>query len=135
MKITVETTLNTDIETAWKVWTEPEHIMKWYFASEDWHCPSATHDLKPGRAFTYRMAAKDGSMAFDFDGTFNSIKKNESISFTLADGREVDVQFLIDGKSITVKESFLPDKEYPEDQQRAGWQAILENFKAHAESL
>jgi uncharacterized protein YndB with AHSA1/START domain len=32
-RITVETTVHTPIEKAWRYWTEPEHITKWNNAS------------------------------------------------------------------------------------------------------
>jgi uncharacterized protein YndB with AHSA1/START domain len=62
--ITVETTVNAPVEQAWEYWTEPRHITKWSFASEDWHAPSAENDVRVGGTFVTRMEAKDGSFGF-----------------------------------------------------------------------
>ena len=69
-KITVAVTVATTLEKAWDCWTLPEHITHWNFASDDWHCPFAENDLKVGGKFLYRMAAKDKSMSFDFEGIY-----------------------------------------------------------------
>ena len=38
-EISAETLVNSSLETIWKYWTEPDHIMKWNNISEDWHTP------------------------------------------------------------------------------------------------
>ena len=45
-KVTIETTVNAPVEKVWKIWTEPNHIMKWNNASEDWHTIKAENDLR-----------------------------------------------------------------------------------------
>ena len=49
----------------WDRLVNPEKVMTWSFASEDWYCPEAKNDLKVGGEFHYEMAAKDGSFSFD----------------------------------------------------------------------
>ena len=46
MMITVETTIKAPISKVWKYWTKPDHIINWNFASEEWHCPTASNDLQ-----------------------------------------------------------------------------------------
>jgi uncharacterized protein YndB with AHSA1/START domain len=133
-KITVETIVNAPADKVWKSWTEPEHIMQWNNASDDWHTPAAANDLKPGGNFSFTMAAKDGSFSFDFAGTYDTVKENELIAYTIADGRKVQVNFSSNGNSTVVQEVFEAESMHPVELQRFGWQAILDNFKKHAES-
>ncbi len=39
--ITVEATISAPIEKIWQYWTNPEHIINWNFASDDWCAPAA----------------------------------------------------------------------------------------------
>jgi uncharacterized protein YndB with AHSA1/START domain len=134
-KITVQTTLNVPVATAWNLWTLPEHITQWNNASPDWHTPTAQNDLRIGGKFVYRMETKDGSAGFDFDGIYDQVLTREFIAYTIADGRRVEVTFLADGASTTVVESFEAEKLNPAEMQRAGWQSILDNFRKYAEAF
>ena len=104
--ITVESTISAPIEKVWKYWTEPQHITKWSFASDDWHAPFAENDLRVGGTFLTRMEAKDKSFGFDFGGVYDEIKINESISYTLGDGRKVTVTFNSQEKRLEDNSSF-----------------------------
>jgi uncharacterized protein YndB with AHSA1/START domain len=134
INITVEATVNAPVEKVWNFWTSPEHIIKWNSPSEDWHTPKAENDLRVGGSFTSRMEAKDGSFGFDFGGVYDEVKTNELITYTLGDGRKVEIQFTANGDNTTVTESFDTESENPVEMQRAGWQAILENFKKYTET-
>ncbi len=133
--ITVQTIVNVPIEKAWEYWTEPKHITKWNFASEDWASPSAENDLKPGGRFKIRMEAKDKCAGFDFGGTYNEVEHHSSISYSMDDGRKVSVTFESEDGKTKMTERFDPETENTEEIQRAGWQAILDNFKKYAESI
>lgn len=132
--ITVQTTINAPINKVWKFWTLPEHITKWSFASPDWHTPYADNDLKEGGKFKSTMAAKDGSMSFDFEGEYTLVKENQTIEYVMADGRKVEITFNETSNGVEIKESFDPETENPEEMQRGGWQAILDNFKNYVEN-
>ena len=134
-KITVETTLTSPIEKVWDCWTLPKHITQWNFASDNWCCPEASNDLKVGGKFNWRMESKDGVMGFDFEGIYQKITQFECISYKMPDGRLVEIEFLKKGNEILVRETFDMENMHSEEQQRAGWQAILENFKKHAETI
>lgn len=45
--------------------------MQWNQASPDWHCPSASIDLRVVGRHVARMAARDGSFGFDYEGTYD----------------------------------------------------------------
>lgn len=132
--ITVQTTINAPINKVWKFWTLPEHITKWSFASPDWHTPYADNDLKEGGKFKSTMAAKDGSMSFDFEGEYTLVKENQTLEYVMADGRKVEITFNETSNGVEIRESFDPETENPEEMQRGGWQAILDNFKNYVES-
>jgi uncharacterized protein YndB with AHSA1/START domain len=134
-KITVEATVNAPVEKVWKSWIEPDHIVKWNHASDDWHSPWAKADFRVGGSFSARMEAKDGSMGFDFGGVYDVIKPNEYIEYTIGDGRKVQVTFTKQGNAIKVVETFEAENTHPIELQRGGWQAILDNFKKYTESL
>jgi uncharacterized protein YndB with AHSA1/START domain len=133
--ITVEATIDAPIEKVWEYWTEPEHIMQWNNASDDWHTPAAANDLRPGGQFNCTMAAKDGSFSFEFGGTYDEVDHHKLITYTMGDGRKVRVEFEPVGDSTKITETFEPESENPHDMQRDGWQAILNNFKKHAERM
>ena len=129
-RITVEATVPAPPEVVWKAYTSPDEIMKWNFASDDWHCPAATVDLREGGKFTSRMEAKDGSMGFDFEGAYTKIIPNERIEYAFG-GRVAVVEFVPAGEQTDLKVSFDPDEQFPIEQQRSGWAAILDNFRKH----
>ncbi len=133
-KITIETMINAPIEKVWESWTAPIHIVKWNNASDDWHTPHATNDLRTGGSFTSRMEARDGSMGFDFGGTYDDVQLHSLIAYTLGDGRKVDIRFSEDNGQVKVLETFETEQTHPVEMQRMGWQSILDNFKKYTES-
>ncbi len=133
--ITVKTTVNATIEKVWDCFTQASHIVNWYFASPDWHAPLAENDLKVGGKFKTNMTAKDGSFAFDFEGIYSNVEKHRYIAYGLGDGRKVEIRFEENNHQTEVTESFDPETLNPEEMQKAGWQAILDNFKKYTESI
>ncbi|HLP15626.1 MAG TPA: SRPBCC family protein, partial [Bacteroidota bacterium] len=130
-KITVETVVNAPVEAVWKCWTTPEDIVHWNAASEDWHTTNAKNDLRAGGEFSSRMEAKDGSMGFDFGGTYETVNQYELIVYRLGDGRKVEVIFEPRGSQTHIVETFDAEHENSIERQRDGWQAILDNFKSY----
>jgi uncharacterized protein YndB with AHSA1/START domain len=132
--VTVQNTINRNVNKVWVLWTTPEHIKNWNFASPEWHCPKAEHDLKVGGKLNYQMAAKDGTMAFDYTATFTKLVPNELMEYKLDDGRKVTISFSGNGDATEVIETFEIEDENSIEMQRQGWQAILDNFKKYVES-
>jgi hypothetical protein len=81
------------------------------------------------------MAAKDKSSSFDFGGTYTAIREYELIAYDLDDGRQVRTEFTEVPEGVRITESFEPENQYPEETQRSGWQAILDNFKKYVERI
>jgi uncharacterized protein YndB with AHSA1/START domain len=128
-KITVEAAVRAPVETVWQAYVTPADIVQWNTPSEDWHTTAATVDLREGGAFSSRMEAKDGSMGFDFAGTYTKIEPNRLIEYAFGD-RTGRVEFG-DGR---VKVIFDAESQNPIEQQRQGWQAILDSFARHVEA-
>ncbi len=133
--ITVETIINAPVAKVWECWTKPEHIIQWNNASDDWHTPRAENDLRPGGRFVAWMEARDGSMGFDFGGTYDVVRQDEYLEYTLDDDRKVTVTFTPGEDSTKVVESFEADNMNSIELQLLGWQAILDNFKKHTEGM
>ena len=131
--ITIQAVINAPVEKVWQFYTKPEHITQWNHASDDWHSPRAENDLKPGGKFNYRMEAKDGSSGFDFYGTYDKIKTDELIDYTIGDGRKVMVAFAEKKNETHVEIKFEAETTHSIEMQRNGWQAILDNFKKYVE--
>lgn len=132
-KIQIEVLINKDIKEVWDKLTLPQHMTQWTFASDDWHCPSASNDLRVGGTMSSRMEAKDGSFGFDFAGVYTEVAPLKSYAYVLGDKREVSVELSETVDGVKVVEIFDPESENPAEMQRAGWQAILDNFKKYCE--
>ena len=133
MKIIIETRVNAPIDKVWRAYTTPSDIKQWNAASDDWHTTQSTVDLRVGGAFSSRMEAKDGSYGFDFAGAYTKVVPNELLEFSFGD-RTASVEFMPGASGVTVRVAFDAETENPADQQRDGWQAILNNFAKHVES-
>ena len=133
--ITVAVEAKIPIALTWECWTHPAHILRWYFASDDWHSTKAENNLRIGGSFLTRMEAKDGSFGFDFYGIYTRIIPLELIEFTLGDDRKVKIVFEATGGGTRVTEIFEAETTNSLELQQGGWQAILNNFKKHAEAL
>ncbi|MEO1652870.1 MAG: SRPBCC domain-containing protein [Bacteroidota bacterium] len=76
-KIEVSASISAPLQKVWEYWTKPEHITQWNFASPEWHCPQAENDPQPGGKFSWRMEARDGSVGFDYAGTYDQVEEGK----------------------------------------------------------
>ena len=130
MKIVVSTVIAAPLNQVWRAYTTPEDIKAWNTASPDWHTTSATVDLRPGGRFCSRMEAKDGSFGFDFEGTYTRIVPHQLIEYEFG-GRVGLVEFSEGIAGVTVTVTFDGETTHSEEQQRTGWQSILDSFARH----
>ena len=133
MRISVETSVAAPIDQVWRAYTTPADIVKWNAASDDWHTTKATVDLREGGLFSSRMEAKDGSMGFDFAGTYTKIVELKRIEYAFGD-RKAEVDFVPGAKGVVVRVAFDGETTHSVEQQQAGWQAILDNFTRYVEA-
>lgn len=133
--IKIDITILAPVDKVWEYYNKPEHITRWNFANETWHCPSSENDLRVGGLFKTRMEAKDGSFGFDFEGIYDEVVPYERIEYHIMDGRKVAVVFdQIDGNTTKVIINFEPEKQNSVEMQREGWYAILNNFHKYVEN-
>ena len=130
MRITVESLVIAPIAEVWRAYTTPEDIKQWNAASDDWHTTAATVDLREGGAFSSRMEAKDGSFGFDFAGTYTKVVPQQRIEYAFGD-RKAEVEFLQEKGGVRVRVTFDAETTHSLEQQKQGWQAILDNFSRH----
>lgn len=132
--VTISAFVAAPVATVWKCWNTPEDIMQWNQASDDWHSPSSTVDLREGGTFTTRMEAKDGSFGFDFGGTYTKVMEHAQIDYTMGDGRKVSTMFVEKDGGTEITTTFDAETENSIEMQRGGWQAILNSFKKYTEA-
>jgi uncharacterized protein YndB with AHSA1/START domain len=132
MKITVETAVRAPSARVWRAYTTPEDIVRWNAASDDWHTTRASVDLRVGGVFSSRMEAKDGSLGFDFAGTYTSVVPERLLEYSFGD-RVAKVEFTEIPGGVNVRVAFDAEETHSIEQQQGGWQAILDNFARHVE--
>ncbi|SCY15848.1 SRPBCC domain-containing protein [Paracoccus tibetensis] len=130
-RITITAIVNATPDEAWAAYTSPEAIMAWNKASPDWHCPSATVDLRPEGRHVARMESRDGAFGFDFGGTYEEVQAPDALTLRLDDGRRTSTTFVTEGTGTRVTTVFEPESSNPVEKQRAGWQAILDSYAAY----
>lgn len=133
-KITIEALIAASPKKVWDYYNSPKHITQWNHASDDWHCPKAENDMKIGGTYLARMEAKDGSFGFDFKAIYDEIIPMAKVAYTLEDERKVVTTFEKQGEQTKVTTVFDAEGMNPIDMQKAGWQAILNNFKRYTET-
>lgn len=133
--ITVSVTVPQAADAAWALFTDPAMITQWNFASDDWHCPSARVDLVVGGTHSARMEARDGSFGFDFEGVYSEVAPPHALTLVLGDGRTARTTFVAGPAGTRVETRFEAESENPAELQRAGWQAILDNYRHLAERV
>jgi len=131
--ITVEADIRASVQQVWDKYTNPEHIVKWNNASDDWHTPRAENDLRTGGRFLSRMEARDGSAGFDFTGVYTDVRPLEQINYTMDDDRKAEVSFVSGGNETKLRISFEAEQTNPVELQKEGWQSILDNFRKYVE--
>lgn len=130
MKISVSTLIAAPIAEVWRAYNSPEDIKIWNTASPDWHTTASTVDLCVGGKFSSRMEAKDGSFGFDFEGEYTKVVSPKMLEYTFG-GRIGLVEFSEEASGVKVTVTFDSEETHSEEQQRSGWQAILDNFARH----
>lgn len=132
--ITVENTINASIDKVWEFWTLPEHIIKWNIAIDDWYTSSVGNDLKVGGKFKYKMAKKDGSSSFDFEGIYTKVENLSLIEYKLFDNQTGRINFEKNGSEVKITETFEPTITDPESMQEQWCKTVIANFKEYVEN-
>lgn len=93
MKISIQTTVESNIDKVWSAWTAPVDINQWNAASDDWRKSRSINDLLVEGRFSYRMKTKDGIMGFDFEEIYLNAVPNRLVEYVLKDGQTVSINF------------------------------------------
>lgn len=140
-KIKIETIINAPIQKVWKHWNDPESIKGWAYGSDTWEAPYAENNLKVEGRFLTRMSARDKSASFDFTGTYTEVVEFSKIKYLMDKdeseiaNRECEIIFTdLENGTTKIEEEFDSEEVNSEELQRAGWSAILENFKKFVEN-
>jgi len=121
-------------ELMWKLWTEREHIRKWW-GPKGFTLPGCEMDFRPGGAYRFVMRGPDGKDN-PFHGVYREIVRNERIVFTAIldnlPGHELvtTVTFADEsGKTkLTVRQTTPPGE--AGRGQNQGWSETLERLAA-----
>jgi uncharacterized protein YndB with AHSA1/START domain len=119
-------------------WLKPEHLLQWYSAGDGWTTPHAHSDAVPGGRFNIGFQGPDGKTGFDFTGTYDEVTppaggRPGRLVFSTDDDRTMTVEFAEqNGKTLLTLHLEL-ETVYPEEQQRHGWSAMLENLNTYLE--
>ena len=119
-------------ELMWKLWTEPEHIRKWW-GPKGYTLPGCEMDFRPRGAYRFVMRGPDGEDN-PFHGVYREIVRNERIVFTAIldnlPGHELvtTVTFADEGgkTKLTVRQTTPPG--VPGLGQNQGWSETLERL-------
>lgn len=80
LDLVLERVIDAPRDLVWKVWTNPEHLKKWW-APKPVITTECKMDLRPGGLFRTVMKMPDGAL-IDGDGCFLEIVPEERIVFT-----------------------------------------------------
>jgi uncharacterized protein YndB with AHSA1/START domain len=72
-------------------------------------------------------------MGFDFAGTYTKIIEPRLIEYSFGD-RKAQVVFTPGQTGVKVRATFDSESTYSIEQQRQGWQSILDNFARYVEA-
>ncbi len=80
--VRVDRSFDVDIDTMWSLWTQPEHLARWFRPSLDDFGPTlATMDLTPGGAYRIEMVTSSGE-ARAVSGTIVAVEAPVRLSLT-----------------------------------------------------
>lgn len=133
--LSVGVTINQSLDRVWDTWVDQNHMQYWMVISSDYEVKDAKNDLKIGGGFSYKMCSKIGDIQFDYAGTYVAIELKRLLAFTMNDDRNVEVLFSVIEDVVHIELNFEAVNEQDLDVQIQGWQAMLNYFKKHVESL
>ncbi len=107
-------------------------LKRWNAASDDWHTTAATVDLREGGTFSSRMEAKDGSMGFRLCRDLHEDRCAKTHRIT-SSAIERPRSNSLTPKGRQCAGDIDAEATHSIEQQRGGWQAILNNFARYVE--
>lgn len=133
--LSVSIDINQSLDSVWDTWNDEKHMRYWLFISDDYEVKNSRNDLRIGGGYSYRMVSRNGGVDFDYGGTYTAIELGKYIAFTMKDGRKGEIEFSVIEDVVHLEVKFEAVEEQDANVQLDGWQALLNHFKNHVESL
>ena|SRR5438552_2281126 len=92
--ISIKTKLSAPVEEAWRAWTEPLLIMKWFGSDPDGIVLNAALDVRPGGHFEITFKDSNGTQ-HTCSGIYEDVQKYNKLSFTWKWKSEPGVQSFV----------------------------------------
>jgi uncharacterized protein YndB with AHSA1/START domain len=136
-EVTVSRVIPATREEAFKAWTDPEQIKRW-FGPGEFNTPEAEVDLRPGGAYRFVMHAPEGN-PMPISGTYQAVDEPGLLVYTWKwevegmgdDESLVKVEFRDAGDSRT--EIVITHSRYPQEHTgepyRMGWEGGLDKVE------
>lgn len=134
MQITTEAVIAAPIGTVWRVFNDPDEILKWD-VSPEWRTVEASNDLRIGGRLQLRIEPFWGGPAFDYGVTYTRIEPMRLIEWRTDDDRYVCVVFQEAEDGVVVSQAFEAEPSPSPDAQRQDWQGVLDNFARHVATV
>ena len=80
LDLVLSRTIDVPREVVWKLWTEPEHMKKW-FTPKPWTTVECKVDIRPGGIFSFVMRSPEGK-DYPNEGCVLEVVKNEKLVWT-----------------------------------------------------
>ncbi len=128
---TASRTYPVDADTMWALWTDPEHLSRWFRPStEEFGPTTASVDLRESGAVRFEMIRRDGGL-HAVSGHIVGFERPHRLSYTWRwDGGDneslVDIEFIpVDGgTTVAITHTSLVD-EVDAERHAAGWTGML----------
>ena len=127
-KIVLEHYYDAPRSLVFKAWTQPEHLVHWFHAAQGWTTPFAETDVRPGGRYRIGMGSPDGKNDFAFEGVYREVAEPERLVLEIGDGRPVAITFHEESGRTRFRLELTLENVFPEEQQRQGWTAMLDNL-------
>ena len=137
-EVTVSRVIDAAPEEAFRAWTDPEQIKRW-FGPGEFNTREAEVDLRPGGSYRFVMHPPEGN-PMPISGTYHEIDAPKRLVYTWQwevpgmgdDESLVEVEFRDAGEGRT--EIVLTHSRYPEahtgEPYRMGWEGGFDKFEA-----
>ncbi len=133
--LVVSSIIEAPIETVWRLFTDPIHMMQWYGSLNGWKVTLVENDLSEQGIFKSRMERNQDSELFEVMGIYEEVLPLEHLRYRLKDGRLVEVMFIPILKKNRTKiiEIFESDNIHDRFTQQTQWQNSLDCFAEYVE--
>jgi uncharacterized protein YndB with AHSA1/START domain len=141
-ELLIERVFDAPVELVYRVWTRPEHLMKWW-GPKTFEPIGVEQDFREGGAYRYGMRSAEGREVWK-SGVFQEIVPNERIvmTFRWEDGAwDVDNLITVTFLPMASGRTLLRFHQAPfktveaRDAHTGGWNSLLDKLAAYLETV